>query len=133
MPAATDRSRNDVRRKLGVFVCVAALVLGATAPAGAKPTASGSTAATAGSCSVTPNPAKVGGTYTVTGTKLGANRIVNVFVTDPKGTQWGSVMSDAYGTAKYVGVASVAGSYSVTIRDNSRKSLLLASCGFRAA
>ena len=36
----------------------------------------------------------VGGTYTVSGAHLPAGQIVSLTVTDPKGTQWGSVRTD---------------------------------------
>ena len=115
-------------RTVAVLTGALGLVILAPAAAGARTVS----AAPAGSCVATPNPALVGSLYVVSGTGLGANRMVNVFVTDAKGTQWGSVMTGATGAATYSGVASVLGSYSVKITDTSRKLSPLAACAFSA-
>jgi hypothetical protein len=83
-------------------------------------------------CGVAPNPVALGSLYTVSAANLGANRLVSVKVADATGTQAGSVLTDARGSATYVGQASVAGGYSVRITDTSRKAILLATCTFSA-
>jgi hypothetical protein len=106
---------------------VASLVI---APTAAQARATSGTAS--GSCSVAPNPVAVGSTYTVSGAHLPAGQIVSLTITDPKGTQWGSVRTTSTGTLIYSGQASNAGSYSVRITGGSKGSLL-ATCGFRTA
>ncbi|HTL87180.1 MAG TPA: hypothetical protein VL856_18500 [Acidimicrobiia bacterium] len=113
------------------LIALAALTVPASA-ASARPGTP--TTTTGGSCVVTPNPAKVGGEYTVLGSRLGANRIVGVYVTDRAGTQVKTVMTDASGSIWSPGwVAAVSGSYSVKLTDSGRKPATLASCSFSAS
>jgi hypothetical protein len=125
-----EAKRIALRRLVAASSLIAMIVAMGAGGADARP--SGSTTTTSGSCSVTPNPAAVGKTYTVLGSRLGAGRIVNVLVTDSAGTQWGSVQTDSTGSMQYVGVAAVSGGYSVKVTDSGRKAATLASCAFSA-
>ena len=125
-----NAKRISLRRLTAASSVVAmALALSASAAA-ARPNTTATT--TSGSCSVTPNPAAVGQSYTVAGSRLGAGRIVNVLVTDSAGTQWGSVQTDSTGGMRYVGIAAVSGGYSVKVTDSGRKQTTLATCAFSA-
>ena len=125
-----ERMLNGKGRRLACVIAAAAIGSVFVAPVGAQ--ARGTAGTASGSCSEAPNPVAVGSTYTVSGSHLPAGQIVNVTVTDPAGTQWGSVRTTSTGTLTYAGVASVVGSYSVRITDSSRKANLLASCAFKA-
>jgi len=122
----------EATRKILGRLALSAAMIGFTvgamaAPVAAKPRANTTTDG-GGSCSATATT--VGQSYAVVGTALGANRLVNLYITDPGGTQWGSVMTDATGRAQYSGVAGWAGSYSVKITDSGRKPATLAMCAF---
>lgn len=52
-------------------------------------------------CSVTPNPVAPGDTYTITGTGLPANGLVNVRIVEALGTQSGSNYTDDTGTVVF--------------------------------
>ena len=126
MPTVS-RARRFVFTALAV-VTVLGLATGAEA---AHQSGSGS-GSTSGTCSESPNPVTVPGTYTVTGARLPANQLVNVSVSDAAGTQWGSVMTSSTGTMTFTGQATVVGSYSVKITGGGRKASTYASCGFSA-
>jgi hypothetical protein len=116
-----------------VFAAIALVAVAglATAAYAAHPSGSGSTGSA--SCSESPNPVRVGGIYTISGSHLPANQIVNVQVSDAKGAQVVTVMTTSTGTLIATGQASVAGSYTVTIGGGGRKGGSLATCGFQAA
>ena len=127
---AGERMTRGTGRRLAFMIAAASIGSLVIAPgtALARPTAG----TASGTCSEAPNPVAVGGIYTVSGAHLPAGQIVSLTITDPKGTQWGSVRTTSTGTLTYAGQASVAGSYSVRITGGSKGSLL-ATCGFRAA
>ena len=117
------------RRFVFMGLAVAAVLGLATAAEAAHLSGSGSTS---GTCAESPNPVAVGGIYTIAGSRLPASQLVNVSVTDARGTQWGSVMTSSTGTMTFTGQATVAGSYSVKITGGGRKASTYASCGFSA-
>jgi hypothetical protein len=119
-------------RRVAFAVLALAVVAGLATAAGAAHQA-GSGSPTSGSCSESPNPARVGGIYTITGSHLPASQLVNVQVSDAKGTQVVTVMTSSTGTLIANGQAGVAGAYTVTIGGGGRKGGVLATCGFRAA
>ncbi len=84
-----------------------------------------------GTCSVSPNPAALGGSFAVTGAGLPANTFVNVDVSEAAGTQTYFAMTDASGSFSASGWASVAGTNSVSVTTSSgRKTAVLATCSF---
>jgi hypothetical protein len=117
-------------RRLFATALVALATL--TVPATAAHARATSTTAS-GSCWATPNPVAVGQDYAVSGNRLGANRMVNVWVADAAGTQWGSKITNADGTVSVQFHASVLGTYSVKITDSGRKPATLATCSFSAS
>lgn len=125
------------RRFLG-GVALAALLLGGS-PTGAlagKPGGGGSTGGSSGTCSVTPNPVAVGADYTVKGSNLGANRYVNVNVSDAVGTTTFFAQTDGAGSVTVVWHAYRSGTSTVKITDNSTKrtsGTVLASCSFQVS
>jgi hypothetical protein len=118
-------------RRLVCVIAAAAIGSVVIAPTAARARPSAGAGTASGTCSVTPNPVAVLATYTVSGSHLPAGQIVSVTITDPAGTQWGSVRTTSTGTLTYAGQASVAGSYSVRITGGTKGSLL-ATCGFSA-
>ena len=117
------------RRFVFAALAVVSVLALATAAQAAHQAGSGSTS---GTCSESPNPVAVGGIYTITGSHLAANQLVNVQVSDAKGTQIVSVITTSTGTLTATGQATVAGSYSVKITGGGRKVSTYASCGFSA-
>jgi hypothetical protein len=86
---------------------------------------------TAGSCSVSPASVARLADYTVTGTSLGANTIVRLWVTDASGTTAWSLQTDATGTTAVTWHSYVTGTSTATFYTSSgRKSTTLASCSF---
>jgi hypothetical protein len=114
-----------------VVVAVVAVAGVGTAAYAARPSGGGSTGSA--TCSEAPNPVRVGGIYTISGSHLPANQLVNVQVNDAKGAQVVTVMTTSTGTLVATGQATVAGSYTVTIGGGGRHGGGLATCGFRAA
>ena len=127
---AGERKTRGTGWRLACLLAAASMAGLVIAPAPAQARAASGTAS--GTCSEAPNPVAVGSTYTVSGSHLPAGQIVSVTVTDPAGSQWGSVRTTSTGTLTYAGVAAVAGSYTVRITGGS-KGNLLATCGFRTA
>jgi hypothetical protein len=122
-------------RRLATTLVVAGALAGATGIAAASPPPKNggtTTGGSAGSCSESPNPVAVGGTYTITGTRLPANQLVSVAVRDAAGSQWGSVQTSATGALTFTGPATVRGSYSVTISGSGKHAGTLGSCSFSA-
>jgi hypothetical protein len=115
-------------RRVAFAMLALAAIAGLATAAGAAHQSSGSAS---GSCSESPNPVAVGGIYTITGSHLPANQLVNVKVSDAKGAQIVTVMTTSTGTLTATGQASVSGSYSVAITSGGRKVSTLATCGFR--
>src|SRR5512133_872050 len=89
------------RRTVAGLAAAALLTVGvASAPAfaakggGGKPT-SGTTSA--GTCVVNPDPVAVGADYTMVASGLGADRLVNVLISDSGGTTSWNLASDSSG------------------------------------
>jgi hypothetical protein len=116
-----------------VFAVLALVAVAGLATAAGAAHQGSSGPSTSGSCSESPNPVRVGGIYTISGSHLPANQLVNVQVSDAKGAQVVTVMTNPTGTLFAPGHASVAGSYTVTIGGGGRHGGGLATCGFRAA
>ncbi|MBI2865424.1 MAG: hypothetical protein HYX94_12795 [Chloroflexi bacterium] len=114
---------------LGIVSTLVILILVAV-PAFAS--AGGKKAGGYGSCYVTPDPATVGGTYTVFGSGLKADEFVNVFVADSHGTLAFALQADSLGNVTASSYASWPGTYDVSIYDNGgRKPVYLTSCSFQ--
>jgi len=118
-------------------LAVAALTtLGASAPAlaargggGGKPAGGGT--ATAGSCSVNPDPVTVGADYTLTGTGLGADTLVNVLISDSGATTSWNLQADASGNAAVTWHSYWTGTSKVTFQVGAKHGFTtVASCSF---
>lgn len=111
---------------------VAAVVLFPTAAFAAHGGGSGGTTSSgSGSCTVSPNPVPLNTSYSVNGSGLPANSMVDVFATDSTGgTSSTTAMTDGTGHVSVLEHAWAAGPGSAQVTDTSRKHNLLASCTF---
>jgi hypothetical protein len=120
---------SNARMIVPVIVAVAALSA-ATPAFGARNSGGGTTTGSAG-CAVSPSPVVVDSSYSVVGSGLRANVIVDVLVTDSAGaTSSTTAMTDNTGHVVVGAHAWVTGQGSVQITDTSRKHNLLAHCVF---
>lgn len=88
----------------------------------------------AASCAATSNPVAVNSTYTVVGSGLPANTMVQFLVTDSSGAESSTTaMTGSNGSASVSGHAWVAGTDSVTITDTTSKWSTLTSCSFQVS
>jgi hypothetical protein len=85
-----------------------------------------------GSCSVTPDPVAVGADYTLTGTGLGADALVNVLISDSDVVSSWNLQADADGTSTLVWHSYWTGTTNVTYQESSghHGSSVVASCSF---
>lgn len=91
----------------------------------------GSGGSTSGSCAVTPNPVAVGADYTITGTNLGANAVVNLLLTDSHQTTSWNLQADASGTSKLVWHSYWTGTTTATYNKSAKHgSTTVATCSF---
>lgn len=111
----------------------AVLACGLAVPAfAAKGASGGKNTSPTGSCSVNPNPVAVGADYTLTGTGLGANALVNVLITDSGGTTSWNLQADSAGTASVVWHSYWSGTSNVKFNESARHgSVTVASCAFQ--
>ena len=85
------------------------------------------------SCSVTPSPVSVatGGQYTLSGWGLKADELVQVNISNAHGTSFWMLQADALGKIAVSTFASWTGTQTVSVYDNSGRSLVfLGSCTF---
>lgn len=86
---------------------------------------------TNGACAVTPDPATVGGTYTVDGWGLPADQFVSVVVQDSHGSMSWFAQTDSDGLVSVSSWASWAGTSNVSVsQTRHHKATVLASCSF---
>jgi hypothetical protein len=112
-----------------IFGLIAATTLAAPGAHGGKP-ASGQ----AGSCSITPDPVAVGADYTIWGSELPADAIVNVEVSDSHGTALFIMGTDAYGNVSVTWHPYWAGTSTVSVSYKPRnKTVQLATCQFQVS
>ncbi len=117
---------------LGAVVVLGAVALSASPAFAAKNAAGGGKhggggSSGTGTCSVTPNPATLGGLYTVSGSGYSASEVLNVDVVDSAGMQVLLTSADSSGNFHVSSYASYTGSYAVSVYD---KTTLKAKCGF---
>lgn len=86
-----------------------------------------------GTCAVTPNPATLGGQYTVNGAGFRANELLFVQVADSRGSQYLPTSSDSSGSFSVGSYASWTGIYNVSVFDNTnpKKTVLVTTCSFQ--
>lgn len=110
------------------FVAGVAVFKSFAAPANGK---GGSGGSTSGSCSVSPNPVAVGAQWTVTGSNLGANAIVDVLITDSAATTAFNIQADASGNLTDTWHSYNTGTSKVTMKEASHnKQVTVANCSF---
>jgi hypothetical protein len=129
---AAVRIRKSGRRLLGACgVAIVGLAFGVAGPAGAAKPGSGSSASS-GSCVVNPSPVALGANWTLTGSNLGANALVNVLITDAAGsvTSW-NLQADGTGATSVTWHSYASGTSSVRFMKSGRHGgTVAAACSF---
>jgi hypothetical protein len=110
---------------------ISLLVVGLMAGSAFAAKGGGNTSTATGSCSASPSPVAVGADYTLVGTGLGANAIVNVLIRDSMGTTSWNLQADAAGTTAVTWHSYAAGTSSVTFQKTRHHGFTtVASCSF---
>jgi hypothetical protein len=110
-----------------IVASLSAILISATVFAGGGPTTGES-----GSCSVNPNPVAVTADYTLTGTGLGADAIVNILISDSSNTTSWNLQADANGSTSLVWHSYWTGTSNVTFQEANKHHgwTVVASCSF---